>query len=51
MFDCKGIIMNTSVEYIANFKTTLDPYNGLTIQSEDLPQNIFWFWKEFNYFS
>ena len=32
--------MNTSVEYIANFKTTLDPYNGLTIQSEDLTQNI-----------
>ena len=37
--------MNTSVEYIANFKTTLDPYNGLTIQSEDLPQNIFDFEK------
>lgn len=32
--------MNTSVEYIANFKTTLDPYNGLTIESEDLPNNL-----------
>ncbi|WP_228285198.1 hypothetical protein [Aliarcobacter butzleri] len=29
---------NTSIEYIFDFKTSLDPYNGLTIQSEDLPK-------------
>ena len=29
--------MNSSIEYIANFKTSLDPYNGITILSEDLP--------------
>ena len=37
--------MNTSIEYIANFKTTLDPYNGLTIKSEDLQDNILEFKK------
>ncbi|WP_418179677.1 NUDIX domain-containing protein [Aliarcobacter lanthieri] len=30
--------MKTSIEYISNFKTTLDPYNGLTIESKDLPK-------------
>lgn len=30
--------MNTSVEYISSFKTTLDPYNGITIESIDLPK-------------
>ena len=32
--------MNSSIEYIANFKTSLDPYNGITILSEDLPKDI-----------
>ena len=32
--------MKTSIEYIANFKTSLDPYNGITILSEDLPKDI-----------
>ena len=40
--------MNTSIEYIANFKTTIDPYNGLTILSEDLPENILDFEKNLN---
>ena len=31
--------MNSSIEYIANFKTSLDPYNGITILSEDLPKD------------
>ena len=33
--------MNSSIEYISNFKTSLDPYNGITILSEDLPEDIF----------
>lgn len=37
--------MNTSIEYIASFKTSIDPYNGITIQSVDLPENIFEFEK------
>ena len=32
--------MKSSIEYIANFKTSLDPYNGITILSEDLPKDI-----------
>ena len=36
----KGIKLKTSIEYIANFKTSLDPYNGITILSEDLPKDI-----------
>lgn len=28
--------MKTSIEYLANFKTTLDPYNGITIEKENL---------------
>ena len=31
--------MKSSIEYIANFKTSLDPYNGITILSEDLPKD------------
>ena len=37
--------MKTSIEYIANFKTSLDPYNGVTIQSCDLPKDILEFEK------
>src|SRR5574344_2458492 len=48
MFKIKGKFMNTSIEYIANFKTTIDPYNGLTILSEDLPENILDFEKNLN---
>jgi len=32
--------MKTSIEFIETFKTSLDPYNGITIQSEDLPNSI-----------
>ena len=35
----------TSIEYISNFKTSLDPYNGITILSEDLPKDILEFEK------
>lgn len=38
--------MKTSIEYIANFKTSLDPYNGITILSEDLPKNILEFERD-----
>jgi 8-oxo-dGTP diphosphatase len=31
---------NTSVENIGCFKTILDPYNGITIDSKDLPKQI-----------
>ena len=37
--------MNTSIEYIASFRTSLDPYNGLTIQSVDLQDDILEFEK------
>lgn len=37
--------MNTSIEFIANFKTSLDPYNGITIEKEDLPKDILEFEK------
>lgn len=37
--------MNTSIEFIANFKTSLDPYNGITIEKEDLPKDIIEFEK------
>lgn len=31
--------MKTSIEQIGYFKTTLDPYNGITIEAKDLPNN------------
>lgn len=37
--------MLTSIEYVASFKTSLDPYNGITIESEDLPVEVFDFEK------
>ncbi|OQR41001.1 hypothetical protein AS859_08260 [Aliarcobacter cryaerophilus] len=40
--------MNSSIEYIANFKTSLDPYNGITILSEDLPKDILEFEQNLN---
>ena len=30
---------NTSLEKIGCFKTILDPYNGITIESKDLPKS------------
>ena len=30
---------NTSLEKIGCFKTILDPYNGITIESKDLPSS------------
>ncbi|AXK49449.1 DNA mismatch repair protein MutT [Aliarcobacter trophiarum LMG 25534] len=29
-------MINTSIEFISGFKTSLDPYNGITIKSQDL---------------
>ncbi|WP_198305088.1 NUDIX hydrolase [Arcobacter vandammei] len=37
--------MNTSIEFIANFKTSLDPYNGITIDKDDFPKDILEFEK------
>ena len=31
---------NTSLEKIGCFRTILDPYNGITIESKDLPASI-----------
>ena len=41
--------MNSSIEYISNFKTSLDPYNGITILSEDLPKDILDFYLPIKY--
>jgi 8-oxo-dGTP diphosphatase len=37
--------MKSSIEFIANFKTSLDPYNGITIEKNDFPKNILEFEK------
>ncbi|WP_418186190.1 NUDIX domain-containing protein [Aliarcobacter vitoriensis] len=37
--------MTSSIEYIANFKTSLDPYNGITIEKNDFPKDILEFEK------
>jgi len=36
----KGAVLKSSIEFIANFKTSLDIYNGITIKKNDLPKDI-----------